>query len=110
MAFKEVLRGIIFLHRVADHKDFNEVVNCVPDDRMRDLEQGLIARQNEGEIETIQIGRHRTEIHPLSPVADGVDEFFAKIDSVRLHSSTDRTPPSEGEGEFTGFDDVNECP
>lgn len=117
MAFKEILRGIIFLHRVSDHKDFNEVVNCIPDPRMKDLEQGLIERQRDGEVEGVQIGRHRKEEHPLSPEADQVDEFFHKIDAVRLHSSTDRATPSEGEDDgsipseastdFTGFDDVS---
>lgn|SRR5208337_1934833 len=118
MAFKEVLRGIIFLHRVADSKDFNEVINCVPDGRMKDLEDGLKERQEEGYISGVQIGRHRTEIHPLSPVCDQVDDFFAKIDTLRPYSSTDRATPSEGEDggsippgdttEFTGFDDVND--
>ena len=126
---REYLRGIIFLHRLADNKDFNEVVNCVPDARMKDLEAGLKQRADEGEIDMVQIGRHRADIHPLSPVADGVDVFFAKVDAVRLkpleecpecgrpYSSMDRATPSEGEDSgsipdrasmFTGFDDVNE--
>lgn len=120
---KEYLRGIIFLHRIVDNKDFNEVVNCVPDSRMSRLEYGLKKRAEEGEIDMVQIARHRTEIHPLSPVVDQVDAFFAKIDAVQLkpqeecpecgrpYSSTDRATPSEGdENEFTGFDDVNERP
>ncbi len=107
MAFKEVLRGIIFLHRPVDLKDFNEVVNCIPDERMKDLEDGLKERVDEGYISGVQIGRHRKEIHPLSPECDQIDAFFKKIDTLRLHSSTDRTPPSEGE-EFTGFDEVDD--
>ena len=126
---KEYLRGIIFLRRLADMKDFNEVVNCVPDSRMLDLEAGLKKRADEGEIDTVQIARHRTELHPLSPMVDMVDGFFAKIDAVRLkpqeecpecgrpYSSMERATPSEGEdagsipagaSSFTGFDNVNE--
>jgi hypothetical protein len=92
---KEILRGVIFLHRVIDDKDFNEVVNCIPDKRMKDLEAGLIERQVAGEIDTVQIARHRKEAHPLSEDVDQVDIFFKKIDSKRPHSSTERTPESE---------------
>ena len=106
MPVKEILRGVIFLRRVADGKDFNEVVNCVPDERMNDLEAGLIARRDNGEIDSVQIGRHRKEAHPLSSDEDQVDAFFAKIDSLKLekeecphchrpYSSTDRAPLSE---------------
>lgn len=114
---KETLRGIIFLHRIVDDKDFNEVVNCIPDSRMKDLEAGLNERIQAGEIDTVQIGRHRHEQHPLSQDFDQVDKFFAKIDSKRPHSSMNRAPASEAEDSslildevstFTGFDDVKE--
>lgn len=112
---KETLRAVIFLHRKADDQDFNEVINCVPDSRMNYLERALIERQNAGEIDTVQIGRHRNQAHPLSQDFDQVDIFLARLDSVRLHSSTDRATPSEGEDDgsipseassFTGFDNV----
>ena len=106
---KEYLRGVIFLRRLADSKDFNELVNCVPDSRMAVLEAGLKQRADEGEIDTVQIARTRTDIHPLSPVYDGIDAFFAKLDAVRLkpqeecpecgrpYSSMDRATASEAE-------------
>lgn len=107
---KETLRGIVFLHRIVDDKDFNEVINCIPDSRMKDLEEGLKQRRDAGEIDTVQIGRHRHEQHPLSEDFDQVDRFFAKIDSKRLHSSKERATPSEGEeSNFIGFDDIEEA-
>lgn len=116
-AYKEVLRPIVFLHRVADDKDFNELVLCIPDSRIKVLEAGLIERQNAGQIDTVQIGRHRFEGAPYTEYEDGIDAFFSKVDAVRLHSSTNRTVVSEttnesltlsGATNFTGFDDIDE--
>lgn len=77
---REILRAIVFCHRIPDDKDFNELINCVPDSRMKDVEKGLRERSEAGFIDTVQIGRHRQEIHPLDVYEDQVDKFFDKID------------------------------
>jgi hypothetical protein len=117
MPVKEILRAVIFCHRIADDKDFNDTVNCIPDSRMKYLEAGLLERKAAGEIDTVQIGRHRYQASAFDEYSDEIDRFFAKLDLTRSHSSTNRVMPSEGVDDgltpsetsnFTGFDDVNE--
>lgn len=79
---REILRAAIFLHRVADDKDFTVTVNCIPDSRMKVLEEGLSERQERGEIDTVQIGRHRFQAASFTPYNDEIDNFFKKIDPV----------------------------
>jgi hypothetical protein len=117
MPIREILRAVVFLHRLADDRDFLRTVDCIPDSQMKVLEEELKIRQDEGEIETVQVGRMRYQAATLSVYQNGVDKFLDMIDEVRLHSSTDRTPESEsgedgsipsGATNFTGFDDVTE--
>src|SRR3954468_16717287 len=112
MAMKGILCAVIFLHRVEDDKDFTETVNCIPDERAQELEEALKQMKEDGELDVVQMGCYRKDVHPLSDVYDQVDDF---LDKIRLHSSTDRATPSEGEDDgstpseasnFTGFDDV----
>lgn len=97
MPVKEILRGVIFCHRIADDKDFTVTVNCIPDTRMKDLEEGLKNRRESGLIDTVHIGRGRFEATMHTPYEDGVDKFFAKIDNIQSNTPT-----------FIGFDDVEE--
>src|ERR1017187_5129804 len=90
MPIQEILRAVVFLNRTADNKDFNEVINCIPDERMKDLETGLIERKSIGEVNTVHIGRHRTQATNFTDYSDEVDKFFEKIDKVRIHSSMNR--------------------
>ncbi len=99
MPIKEILRAIVFCHRIGDDKDFNELINCIPDSRMKDLETGLLERKKAGEIDTIQIGRQRYQATAFDTYPDEVDKFFVKLDSLRPRSSTDRTPMSEIEND-----------
>lgn len=96
MSIREILRAVVFIHRVADDKDIEEVVNCIPDSRMKDLEAGLKNRQQSGELDLVQIGRHRTQATSFTEYYDQVDTFLEKVDSVTLSI------------EFTGFDNVND--
>lgn len=70
----------MFLHRIIDDKDFTSTVNCIPDSRMKVLEDGLRQRQTDGEIDTVQIGRHRFDAAARTPYADQIDKFFRLID------------------------------
>lgn len=115
MPVREILRAVVFLHRLADKQDFTTTINCVPDSRMKDLEAGLLERQDAGEITTVQIARHRYDATVFTDYRDQVDQFLAKIDEVRLYGPTDRATPSEGvdggsipprASRFTGFDDI----
>lgn len=96
MPIVEILRAIVFLNRTVDNKDFNEVVYCIPDIRMKVLEEGLKNRKDSGEINTVQIARHRTQATAFTEYFDDVDTFFEKIDSEKLPEVIN----------FTGFDDV----
>lgn len=115
MPVREILRAVVFLHRIADDQDFTETINCVPDSTMKELEAGLLERQTAGEIDMVQIGRHRYDATSFTDYSDQVGDFLARVDEVRLHSSMDRATPSEGEdpgsipgvaSRFTGFDDI----
>lgn len=81
---REILRAVVFLHRVIDDRDFTTTINCIPDDRMKILEDGLKQRQANGEVDTVQIGRHRFEAAARTPYIDQIDKFFELIDSVKL--------------------------
>lgn len=114
MAFKEILCAVVFLHRKHDDKDFTETVNCIPQERADELKAQLLEWQNEGIIDTVQVGAYWKEVHPLSEQEDQVDKFLNKI---WPRSTTERATPSEGEDDgstpseassFTGFDDVDE--
>lgn len=96
MPIREILRAVVFVHRVADDKDLEEVINCIPDERMKDLEVGLKKRQTSGELDFVQIGRHRTQATAFTDYNDQVDWFLALIDEVKLPTA------------FTGFDNINE--
>jgi|ERR1700722_16702008 hypothetical protein len=96
MPIKEILQAIVFAHRLADNKDIEETINCVPDARMKDLEKALQERRDNGQLGLVQIGRMRKHAAPFTPYPDQVDDFIAKLDSV--------LPPLE----FTGFDDVDD--
>lgn len=117
MPIREILRAVIFLHRPKDKQDFNEVVTCIPDSRMKDLEEGLLEREDAGLICTVQIGRYRMQAANFTDYVDGVDKFFDRVDKTRLHSSKDRASASEakddssilsGASKFTGFDDIED--
>ena len=126
MPIREILRAVVFLHRIADDKDFLRTVDCIPDSQMQVLEEELKIRQEDGEIETVQVGRMRYQAATLSVYQDGVDKFLETIDEPKLkaqyeqekyrhdhadvrnwtpfpaytawlHSSMDRATPSEGE-------------
>lgn len=114
MPIREILRAIVFLNRNVDGKDFNEIVNCIPDERMQDLEAGLKVRRDNGKINTVQIGRYRMQAANFTSYTDDVDKFFEKIDG--LHSLKNRTVSPEdtndslnpsGASRFTGFDDID---
>lgn len=96
MPIKEILKAVVFLNRNVDGKDISETVNCIPDSRMKVLEDALIERQNAKEINTVQVGRYRMQAASFTEYTDEVDRFLEKLDSVR--------PASR----FTGFDDVEE--
>lgn len=96
MPIREILRAVVFVHRVADDKDLEEVINCIPDERMKDLEVGLKQRQTSGELDLVQIGRHRTQATSFTEYNDQIDWFLALIDEVKLPAV------------FTGFDNINE--
>jgi hypothetical protein len=95
MPIKEILRAVIFLNRNVDNKDFNTVINCIPDERMKYLESALLTREGAGEINTVQIGRYRMQAANFTDYRDGIDEFLERIDEVKPHR-------------FTGFDGVEE--
>src|SRR4051812_30681299 len=112
MSVREILKAIVFCHRIADDKDIMDRVICIPPSQCSYLEDELRKRTNEGEIDTVQIGRIYVEATVFTPYADEVDKFLSKVDEVRLHSSMDRATPSEGEDDgstpsvasnFTGF-------
>ena len=103
-AVKEVLRGIVFLRRLADRKDFLEQVNCIPQSRMKALEAGLKRLGDEGIADNIQLGRNRFDPSPFTSYVDGVDAFFEKITGDPEYLTREPEP------EFTGFDDVPELP
>lgn len=94
---KEVLKAVVFCHRVADDKDFTEQVICIPADQAMILEQELLARKEAGELDVVQIGRLYIQEAPFTDYFNEVPDFLEVIDEVRLHSSKDRVTPSEGE-------------
>lgn len=97
MPIKEILQAIVFVHRVPDNKDIEKVINCIPDARMKDLEAGLAERRDNGNLDLVQIGRMRKQVHPLdAPPQDQVDDFLTELDGCTLSP------------EFTGFDNVKE--
>lgn len=117
MPAREILKAIVFCHRIADDKDIMDKVICIPAQRCKYLEDELRKRAYEGEIDTVQIGRVYIEATVFTPYADEVDKFLSKVDEIRLHSSMDRATPSEGEDDgstpsvasnFTGFDNVKD--
>lgn len=124
MPIREILRAIVFLHRITDDKDILRTIDCIPDSQMQVLEEELKIRTDAGEIETVQVGRMRYQAATLSMYQDGVDKFLEMIDEPKLkqqyeqekymhdhanvrnwtpfpsypmwlHSSTDRTTESE---------------
>src|SRR3954466_4066298 len=110
----EILKAVVYCHRVIDNKDFTEKVICIPPGRAKDLEQELINLRNEGVLDIIQLGRVYIQATAFTTYEDEVDKFLNKI---RPHSSTDRAPFSENEDDgtmpseapnFTGFEDVLE--
>lgn len=94
MPVREILRAVVFLNRTADKKDFNEVVNCIPEERMKDLEEGLAILQDAGVVNTVQIGRYRAQATSFTDYFDQVDSFFEKI-STGLIAQEDRASTSE---------------
>jgi hypothetical protein len=96
MAIREILRAVVFLHRVADDKDILQAIDCIPDSQMQVLEEELKKRQDAGEIVTVQIGKGRYQAATLSVYTDGVEKFLSYVDQIQLPTIN----------EFTGFDDI----
>lgn len=114
---QEMLKLIVFCHRVADDKDFTEKIICIPPSNADKLEQELLQRKADGELDVVQVGRIYIQSTVRTPYVDETQRFLTKIDTVRLHSSMKRVSPSEGvdsglipdgASTFIGFDDVEE--
>lgn len=117
MPIQELLKVIVFCHRIADDRDFTEQIICIPSSNRKIFEAELLKRQDEGEIDTVQTDAIYIQATEFTPYQDETSKFLAKLDQVRLHSSTERATPSEGEEDsptlsgasnFTGFDDVTD--
>lgn len=86
----EILKMVVFCHRIPDNKDFTDRVVCIPAERAGLLEAELKKRQASGYLDTVQIGRMYIQKTVSTPYEDEVDKFLAKIDSLREPLPEDR--------------------